>query len=129
MTERIGNLKDALADKTVLVTGAGRGLGHGVARGLAAYGATVVAVARTEPELAELAETVRSAGGEIETIVADLASPAETARLAADVTARHGGIDALINNAAILRMTAFLDLSAERVRRDDRRQLCWPRCG
>ena len=30
--ERIGNLKEALADKTVLVTGAGRGLGHGVAR-------------------------------------------------------------------------------------------------
>ena len=50
--ERIGNLKEALADKTVLVTGAGRGLGHGVARGLAAYGATVVAVARTESELA-----------------------------------------------------------------------------
>ncbi|MCD6059174.1 MAG: short-chain dehydrogenase/reductase [Thermomicrobiales bacterium] len=110
--ERIGNLKEALADKTVLVTGAGRGLGHGVARGLAAYGATVVAVARTESELAELAETVRSAGGAIETIVADLASPAETARLASDVTARHG-VDALINNAAILRMTAFLDLSQD----------------
>jgi NAD(P)-dependent dehydrogenase (short-subunit alcohol dehydrogenase family) len=113
MTERIGNLEEALADKTVLVTGAGRGLGHGVARGLAAYGATVLAVARTESELAELAETVRSAGGVIETIVVDLASPAETARLASDVTARHGGVDALINNAAILRMTAFLDLSED----------------
>jgi NAD(P)-dependent dehydrogenase (short-subunit alcohol dehydrogenase family) len=113
MTERIGNLEEALSDKTVLVTGAGRGLGHGVARGLAAYGATVVAVARTESELAELAETVWSAGGAIETIVADLASPAETARLASDVTARHGGVDALINNAAILRMTAFLDLSED----------------
>jgi NAD(P)-dependent dehydrogenase (short-subunit alcohol dehydrogenase family) len=113
MTERIGNLEEALADKTALVTGAGRGLGHGVARGLAAYGATVLAVARTESELAELAETVRSAGGVIETIVVDLASPAETARLASDVTARHGGVDALINNAAILRMTAFLDLSED----------------
>lgn len=112
MTERIGNLEEALADKTALVTGAGRGLGHGIARGLAAYGATVVAVARTESELAELAETVRSAGGAIETIVADLASTAETARLAANVTARHG-VDVLINNAAILRMTAFLDLSQD----------------
>ncbi|MGH2616179.1 MAG: SDR family NAD(P)-dependent oxidoreductase, partial [Thermomicrobiales bacterium] len=113
MTERIGNLKEALAGKTVLVTGAGRGLGHGVARGLAAYGVVVVAVARTEPELQELAETVRSAGGEIETVVADLASPEETANLAADVIVRHGGVDAVINNAAILRMTPFLDLSAD----------------
>lgn len=110
MTNRNGNLRDALAGKTVLVTGAGRGLGHGVARGLAAYGATVVAVARTQPELAELADTVRAAGGAIETMVADLASPLETARLVADVLPRYDGIDALVNNAAILRMIPFLDL-------------------
>ena len=110
MTNRNGNLRDALAGKTVLVTGAGRGLGHGVARGLAAYGATVVAVARTQPELAELAGTVRAAGGAIETMVADLASPLETARLVADVLPRYDGIDALVNNAAILRMIPFLDL-------------------
>lgn len=108
---RNGYPQDALAGKTVLVTGAGRGLGHGVARGLAAYGATVIAVARTQSELVELADTVRAAGGAIETMVADLASPDETARLAADVLSRYGGVDALVNNAAILRMTAFLDLT------------------
>src|SRR5215216_2845978 len=108
MTGHSHNLEVPLAGKTVLVTGAGRGLGHGVSRGLAAYGATVVAVARSKPELAEI---VRAAGGEIETIVADLASPAETARLAAGVLTRYGGIDAVINNAAVLRRTAFLDLS------------------
>ena len=113
MVERMRHSKEALRGKTILVTGAGRGLGHGVARGLAAYGATVIAAARTELELAELADTVRAAGGTIETIVADLASPDETARLAADLLARHDGVDALVNNAAILRMTAFLDLSAE----------------
>lgn len=113
MSAQIGNSQNALAGKTVLVTGAGRGLGHGVARGLAAYGATVIAVARTESELRELAETVRAAGGEIETIVADLASPARTSGLAADVLTRYGGVDALINNAAVLRMTPFLDLAAD----------------
>jgi NAD(P)-dependent dehydrogenase (short-subunit alcohol dehydrogenase family) len=81
-----------------------------VARGLAAYGAAIIAVARTECELADLAEAVRAAGGDIETIVADLASPTQTARLAAHVLTRYGGVDALVNNAAILRMTAFLDL-------------------
>ena len=113
MTELNGHPQSALAGKTVLVTGAGRGLGHGVARGLAGYGATVIAVARTEMELAELAETVRASGGEIETIIADLASPAQTARLAADVTTHYGGVDALVNNAAVLRMTPFLDLAEE----------------
>ena len=110
MKEPCGNLHEALAGKTVLVTGAGRGLGHGVCRGLAAYGASVIAVARTEPELAELAETVRSTGGEIETIVADLALPAETARLVTNALTHYGAIDALVNNAAVLRLTAFLEL-------------------
>jgi NAD(P)-dependent dehydrogenase (short-subunit alcohol dehydrogenase family) len=113
MAARSENLNVALAGKTVLVTGAGRGLGHGVARGLAAYGATVVAVARTEPELQELASTVRAKGGKIETMVADLASSEETARLSMEMIARHGGVDALINNAAILRMTPFLDLAED----------------
>lgn len=111
MVEPFHSYKKALAGKTVLITGAGRGLGHGVARGLAADGATVIAVARTEPELDELTTAVRKVGGAIETIVADLASAAETARLADEVMARHGGVDALINNAAILRMTSFLELS------------------
>ena len=111
MMERIGNLKRPWRTRRSSSPGPGAVWGT-ASRGLAAYGATVVAVARTESELAELAETVRSAGGAIETIVADLASPAETARLASDVTARHG-VDALINNAAILRMTAFLDLSRD----------------
>lgn len=113
MTEQMQHSRDSLTGKTILVTGAGRGLGHGVARGLTSKGATVVAVARTEPELRELAATVRAAGGTIETVVADLASPVETAGLASELIARHGGVDAIINNAAILRMIPFLDLSAD----------------
>jgi len=101
-----------LEGRVVLVTGAGRGLGHGVARGLAAHGATVLAVARTESELAELAATVRAAGGRIETFVADLAQPAAISALAEQALARHGRVDALVNNAAILRLTPFLDLPA-----------------
>jgi NAD(P)-dependent dehydrogenase (short-subunit alcohol dehydrogenase family) len=112
MTAPSTNLREGLAGKSVLVTGAGRGLGHGVCRGLAGYGPIVIATARTETELNELAQTVREEGGAVETIVVDLASPAETARLATEVMDRHGGVDVLVNNAAVLRMTAFLDLTA-----------------
>lgn len=102
-----------MAGRVIIITGAGRGLGHGIARGLAGHGATVVAVARTTSELDELAATIRAAGGRIETIVADLARPEAIAAIAGRVGDRHHRIDALINNAAILRMTPFLDLAAD----------------
>ena len=112
MNKWIAGSKQVLQGKTVLVTGAGRGLGHGVARGLAGYGATVLGVARTEPELLELATAVGESGGLVETYVADLSQPETVATLASKIVERHGGVDAIINNAAILRMIPFVTLAA-----------------
>jgi NAD(P)-dependent dehydrogenase (short-subunit alcohol dehydrogenase family) len=104
--------KQILQGKTILVTGAGRGLGHGVVRGLAGYGATVLGVARTEPELLELATTVGESGGLFETYVADLSQPETVGRLATKIVERHGGVDSIVNNAAILRLIPFVALAA-----------------
>ncbi len=104
---------ERLQGHIVLVTGAGRGLGHGIARGLAAHGATVLAVARTVSELDALEADIRPTGGVVETFPADLAQPEQIAALAQRVLDRHGRVDALINNAAVLRMTPFVDLAAE----------------
>jgi NAD(P)-dependent dehydrogenase (short-subunit alcohol dehydrogenase family) len=104
--------KQILQGKTILVTGAGRGLGHGVVRGLAGYGATVLGVARTEPELLELATTVGESGGVFETYVADLSQPETVGTLARKIVERHGGVDSIVNNAAILRMIPFVALAA-----------------
>jgi NAD(P)-dependent dehydrogenase (short-subunit alcohol dehydrogenase family) len=104
--------KQILQGKTILITGAGRGLGHGVVRGLAGYGAAVLGVARTEPELLDLATTVGESGGLFETYVADLSQPKTVDTLASKVVERHGGVDAIVNNAAILRMIPFVDLDA-----------------
>jgi NAD(P)-dependent dehydrogenase (short-subunit alcohol dehydrogenase family) len=112
MNERDVADKHPLRGKTIVITGAGRGLGHGVARGLAGYGATVLGVARSEPELRELATTVRASGGVIEIYIADLAQPEAVSSLAAEIIARHGGVDAIVNNAAILRLIPFVDLAA-----------------
>src|SRR6187200_1660262 len=101
MNSWIACSKQLLRGKTILITGAGRGLGHGVARGLAGYGATVLGVARSEDELRELATTVRASGGVIETYVADLGQAEAISKLAEEVIARHGGVDAIVNNAAI----------------------------
>ncbi|HEX3722801.1 MAG TPA: SDR family oxidoreductase [Nitrolancea sp.] len=104
---------ERLAEQVVLITGAGRGLGGGIARGLASYGATILAVSRTKSELDSLAERVRGAGGKIETFPLDLGQPSAIDAFLRDVLARHGRIDTLINNAAILRNTRFDDISAE----------------
>jgi NAD(P)-dependent dehydrogenase (short-subunit alcohol dehydrogenase family) len=101
-----------LEGRVVLITGAGRGLGHGVARGLAAEGAHVLAAARTDAELDDLAQAVGAADGKVETIQTDLADQAAVDALAREVLARHAHVDALINNAAILRLKAFPDLPA-----------------
>lgn len=101
-----------LGDRVVVVTGAGRGLGRGVARGMAAHGATVVALARTAPELDEVATTIRRHGGRVDTFVVDLAEADAVEDVIARVLARHGRVDALVNNAAVLRMAPFLELAA-----------------
>src|SRR3954462_7231025 len=83
-----------LSGRRALVTGASRGIGLGVVRGLVAEGAEVVAAARTRgDDLAALA-----GDGQVEFVAADLASPEGPSELVA--AARQGGpIDILVNNA------------------------------
>ena len=87
--------------KVAIVTGAGGGIGEAYAKGLAAQGAKVV-VAEIERERGEraAAEIVKS-GGEAIALAVDVASPESTQAMAADTVKRFGGIDFLVNNAAI----------------------------
>src|SRR5829696_7823719 len=93
---------DALAGRTALVTGAGRGIGRAIALGLAQACVTVGLAARSEDQLAETAERVREAGAEATVLVADLATPAEAARLATRALDALGSVDILINNAGVV---------------------------
>ena len=104
-----------LADQTVVVTGAGRGWGHSICRMMAEHGATVIATSEVEAELEDLRRTIRDAGGEIEIVVVDLTDRAATDRFAASVLERHGRVDTLVNGAAILRNTHFLELTQDQV--------------
>lgn len=104
-------LKARLQGRVVIVTGAGRGFGHGIARKLAEYGATVVALALEDDELGDLARTIRSMGGTVETHAVDLGNRDATIACTDRIGSRHGGVDALVNAAAILRMRSFVDLT------------------
>jgi 3-oxoacyl-[acyl-carrier protein] reductase len=82
-----------LTGKAALVTGASRGIGAAIARGLAAEGCRVAIVARGEEGLTALAEQLRASGAEILPIAADLTEPDAAERVVKQTEAAFGGID------------------------------------
>ena len=91
----------ALAGASVVVTGAGSGIGAATARLLGAAGASVALVGRRAELLEKTAEEVRATGGLAVTIPADLAEPGTPDRVIATARKEFGGIDGLVNNAAM----------------------------
>jgi pteridine reductase len=91
------------AEKRVaLVTGAGRRVGNGIARYLAAQGYRVALHANASLAAAEqTARELTAAGGEAIAVAADLADQAATRAMIAQVHQHFGRLDALVNNAAI----------------------------
>lgn len=86
-----------LIGMTVVVAGAGRGIGRAVAEVAAAQGAQVVISSRTKSELDRVEQAIRSAGGTVIGVVAD-ATDTESSALPAQVALEHfGRIDAWIN--------------------------------
>jgi 3-oxoacyl-[acyl-carrier protein] reductase len=97
----------ALAGKVAIVTGAGQGIGASIARAYAAQSAKV-AVVDWNPETAEqVAQAIRTAGGQAEAFPCDVADRAGVDTMVAAVVAKLGPVDVLVNNAGITR-TAML---------------------
>ncbi len=90
-----------LDGKTVLVTGAGRGLGEAIAVACAAAGARVIGTVRSDTAAQDVGERVRADGGSFESRLLDLRSTAAVNALAADMAAEFGGLDVLVNNSGI----------------------------
>jgi NAD(P)-dependent dehydrogenase (short-subunit alcohol dehydrogenase family) len=90
------------ADRTALVTGAGRGIGRAVALGLGAVGARVILLARTAGQLDETRTLLREQGtpaGRVSVLPADLADEEDRSR-AVGAALAAGRVDILVNNAA-----------------------------
>ncbi|BBU24162.1 short-chain dehydrogenase of uncharacterised substrate specificity [Mycobacterium xenopi] len=91
----------AVAGKRVLITGASSGVGAALARRLAARGAVVGLIARRSQRLAAVLADCRRTSSASTMWVADLADTAKVGQLALEVWDTLGGIDVLVNNAAI----------------------------
>jgi len=98
-------------NKTVVVTGAGSGIGRAIAVGFCSDGASVMGIGRTS---ADLEETARICGaGRMHFVVGDVARPADVEQLFSDTVHRHGKVDILVNNAALYPKVAFLESTHE----------------
>jgi glucose 1-dehydrogenase len=102
----------ALGGKRVLVTGAGLGIGQGIARELALQGASVCIHTASSPPDETLA-LIREAGSDAVAVRGDLARLADCERVVDEAAEALGGLDALVNNAGITRELAFEETTPE----------------
>jgi NAD(P)-dependent dehydrogenase (short-subunit alcohol dehydrogenase family) len=92
-----------LSAQSIFITGAGRGLGKSMAERLARHGATVAVVDLDAGAAQAVADGIRKAGGKAEHYAVDVASREQLMGAAAAFAAKAGRIDAVINNAMLLR--------------------------
>jgi 3-oxoacyl-[acyl-carrier protein] reductase len=86
-------------DKSIIVTGAGQGIGEGIARRLAQEGARVI-VNDIDPKLGEkVVADIKAAGGTASFFAADVTKSADMKALVQAAVDRHGKLDAMVNNA------------------------------
>ncbi|MFE7574290.1 SDR family NAD(P)-dependent oxidoreductase [Streptomyces sp. NPDC057521] len=89
--------------RSVLVTGAGSGLGRATALAFAAEGASVVVAGRTRASLDETVRLIEVGGGTAAAVVADVTDSEQVRRLVEESVDRFGGLHIAVNNAGILR--------------------------
>lgn len=99
----------SLAGKVALVTGANTGLGQGLAVGLAAAGADIVAAGRSTP--ADTEKAVKALGRKFAFVPADFSQPAVAGDVAAKAESAFGPINILVNNAGTIKRNDALDFS------------------
>jgi len=90
-----------LDNKVVVVTGAAQGIGEAYAKGIAAEGAAVVVADLNEEGGRQVAKQIEADGGRATFVHCDVSSHESAAALVEQATAAYGGIDGLVNNAAI----------------------------
>ena len=98
-----------LDGKTAIVTGARKGLGYGIAEGLAEAGANIVGVGPIA--MPEIEARVKALGRKFLHVEADLTSQARIPDIVAETVSAMGGVDILVNNAGIIRRCDAIDFS------------------
>lgn len=101
-----------LDDKVAVVTGAAKGLGSAICKGLGAAGAKVVAFGRGMEGLQRTVMQLTQAGGRALAVAGDVTNPDDIDALIRETGRRFGAIDVLVNCAAVFKFTAFAEVTA-----------------
>lgn len=102
-----------LDGRVALVTGAGQGVGRGIALAMAAEGAAVAVLGRTAAKLEETCATIRERGGRALAVACDVKDGAALERAVAAVTAHFGGLHILVNNAQEVALGPLMSVTDE----------------
>ena len=102
-----------LQGKAAIVTGAGRGIGKGIATVFAKEGAKLLVVNRSAEAGQATAEDITAAGGEASFLQADVTARADMERMAATCIERYGAIDVLCANAGVFPTSHIVDMTDE----------------
>jgi meso-butanediol dehydrogenase/(S,S)-butanediol dehydrogenase/diacetyl reductase len=99
-----------LEGKSCLVTGAGRGIGRGIAVRLAADGASVAVADLDRSSAADVVEEIEAAGGTAIAIAVDVADRGSVKAMIGDVVGNFGKLDVIFNNAGVSEVRGLLDI-------------------
>lgn len=102
-----------LKDRIALVTGAAAGIGRAIAREFAKEGARLAVCDIREDKLAEAAAELRGLGADVHALRADVGLHADVETLFRGVRDRLGGLDILVNNAAVIHQASVVDTKDE----------------
>lgn len=108
-------LDQFLKNKTAIVTGAGQGVGQGIAISLAVRGATVALLGRSLDKLKATLEIIKQAGGKSLAIRVDVKNPQDLVAAVERVVAETGGIQILVNNAQEVPLGTLLEVDETKI--------------
>jgi len=109
-------MQNKLQNQVAIVTGASSGIGAGVAKSLAAAGATVIVNYPVDAAISganTVLNEIITAGGKGMIARADVSKEADVQNMFADVIRQYGTVDILVNNAGLQKDAAFQDMTLE----------------
>ena len=99
-----------LKEHAAIITGGSKGIGKAIAHAFLTEGADVLIAARNGPDLLVTLEELRSVGGRVESIQADISKESEVTRIFMEALELFGKVDILVNNAGFARRATIRDM-------------------